>query len=112
MQSLLGQDVLPGLSILFAVLTILIPALADDVLLMRVLTVYPLARGVRPAYLATVYGQIVTVKVARLIIDIIFIVDWSRAVLGRGDDPFQASQNAWTTPFPKIAWFLQLFDST
>ncbi len=101
----------PELSTLYTILTILIPTLADSVLLMRVVTVYP-PRELRLGRFIVVYGPIATVKLSRLVVDILFIVKWTRAVFDHSANTYQAGQQAWGTPFPRLAWFLQLADST
>ena len=108
---MMGSDVWPGILLLYTLLTILIPTLADSVLLVRVVTVYPL-HSLPPYYRVLIYAPIASIKAFRLIIDIMFIAAWSRAVFDHGYGPFDAGQHAWTTPFPKIAWLLQLLDST
>ncbi|KAI0691628.1 hypothetical protein C8Q76DRAFT_634448 [Earliella scabrosa] len=111
MQIMMDSDVWPGILLLYTLLTILIPTLADSVLLVRVVTVYPL-HALPPFYRVIVYAPIASIKTFRLIIDIMFIAAWSRAVFDHGYSPFDAGQHAWNTPFPKIAWLLQLLDST
>ncbi|KAI0753771.1 hypothetical protein C8Q74DRAFT_1211121 [Fomes fomentarius] len=111
MTILHGRYVRPELSTLYTLLIILIPTLADSVLLMRVVTVYP-PRELRLGRFIVVYGPITTVKLARLVVDILFIVKWTRAVFDHSTNTYQAGQQAWGTPFPKLAWFLQLADST
>ncbi|KAI0742305.1 hypothetical protein C8Q80DRAFT_1108373 [Daedaleopsis nitida] len=101
----------PGITTAYALLTVAIPALSDCVLLLRVAAVYP-PRVIPLRRSVAIYVPTALIKAARILIDILFIVDWARAVSGYDrDSPFEASQEAWDTPLPKLAWFLQLVDS-
>lgn len=54
-----------------------------------------------------------TIKIARIIVETVFIVQWTREIMHHAHDSFLvAGQEAWDTPFPKAAWVLQLVDST
>ncbi|EJF58933.1 hypothetical protein BD309DRAFT_208803 [Dichomitus squalens] len=112
-RSMLALPVSVELSIAFACSSILVPALADTVLLLRVFTVY------RPSQMTTkciaaIYGPISMVKIARMVVEIVFVVRWSRAIAGGavGSNILIVGQIAWRTPYVKAAWVLQLADSS
>ena len=90
---------------------ITIPLFADTILLLRVIAVYP-PRLLSKASIAAVYGPVSVIKVARLVNIVMFAVHWASQL---GDNPtsiFQAGQDAWNSPFPKIEWMFMLFDNS
>ena len=109
---MLAKPVPVGFSIAFACLEVLVPMLADTVLLLRVVAVYPPRHLRSAAYVARVYAPIVAIKIARMIVEILFVVQWTRAIMRHGqENVLEAGQEAWSYPYPKAAWILQLVDS-
>ena len=101
-----------GLCVAFACSTVLIPIVADTVLLLRVFTVYPPSH-MQLACIAGVYGGIACIKVPRTVVETVFVVEWARkiSVEGASLSLLVAGQAAWRTPFLKASLFLQLADS-
>ena len=110
---MLAKPVAVGFFVTFACLEVLVPMVADTVLLVRVVTVYPPSRMHSRACAAGIYVPMATIKIARIIVETVFIVQWTREIMHHAHDSFLvAGQEAWDTPFPKAAWVLQLVDST
>ncbi|KAI1795252.1 hypothetical protein LXA43DRAFT_881997 [Ganoderma leucocontextum] len=111
-RSMLAKPVPVGFSVAFACLEVLVPMVADTVLLVRVATVYHPSRIPSWVCVAGIYVPIAAIKVARTIVEIVFIVRWTRAIMHHGHDNLLiAGQEAWDAPYPKAAWILQLVDS-
>ncbi|RPD72760.1 hypothetical protein L226DRAFT_572871 [Lentinus tigrinus ALCF2SS1-7] len=110
-RTLLGLSIAPVFSVAYASLTILVPMLTDWVVVLRVMAIYP-PHKLSHRCLSIIYGPMALVKLARMVIDAVFIVQWTRAVVRNAESPFRAGMEAWATPYPKLAWFFQLFDST
>ena len=107
-----AKPVPASLTTLFACLVVLVPTLTDAILLLRVATVYrPSVLPLRCAM--AVYGPVAVFKVARATIDILFVVRWARSIVpdASPEGVLAAAEDAWRTPYPKVAWFLQLFDA-
>ncbi|KAI1787118.1 hypothetical protein LXA43DRAFT_738876 [Ganoderma leucocontextum] len=112
-RSMLTKPVPVGFSIAFACLEVLVPMLADTVLLLRVVAVYHPRQLRSTACVAGIYVPIAAIKVARMIVEILFVVQWTRAIVHHGPENIvEAGQEAWLSPYPKAAWVLQLVDST
>ena len=102
-----------GFSIAFACLEVLVPMLADTVLLLRVVAVYHPKQLQSTACVAGIYVPIALIKIARMTVEILFVVQWTRAIMHHGqENSLKAGQEAWANPYPKAAWVLQLVDST
>ncbi|KAM5531172.1 hypothetical protein V8D89_015142 [Ganoderma adspersum] len=112
-RSMLGMPVPVGFSIAFACLEVLVPMLADTVLLLRVVAVYHPRQLQSAACVAGIYVPIALIKFARMTVEILFVVQWTRAIMHHGqENSLNAGQEAWSNPYPKAAWVLQLVDST
>ena len=85
--------------------------LADCVLIWRVIIVYPPSEMQFRA-LATIYGPMAILKTTRIVINVVFIVTWSRAVFRNAESPLRAGQKAWNSLYPKVSWIIELFAST
>ena len=109
---MLAHPVPVGLSIAFACSSVLIPAIADTVLLLKVITVYPPSQ-METRCIAALYGPITIVKIARMVVETIFIVRGSRAIASSSGHKnlFEIGETAWHTPYVRVAWFLQLVDA-
>ncbi|PIL26392.1 hypothetical protein GSI_12149 [Ganoderma sinense ZZ0214-1] len=109
---MVGKPVPVGFSVAFACLEVLVPMATDMVLLVRVTTVYPPC-DMHFAYAAGIYVPLAAIKAARLTVETVFVVQWTREIMDRSHvDLLIAGQEAWNTPYPKAAWVLQLVDST
>ena len=101
-----------GFAVAFACLEVLVPMVADLVLLVRVTIVYPPC-DMHCTYVVGIYVPMAMIKTARLIVEIMFIVQWSQKIMHHANDNLLvAGQEAWNTPFPRAAWVIQLVDST
>ncbi len=110
---MLANPVPVGFPIAFACLEVLVPMLADTVLLLRVVAVYHPRRLNSAACVAGIYVPIAAIKTARMTVEILFVVQCTRAIMYHGqENSFAAGQEAWSNPYPKAAWLLQLIDST
>ncbi|PIL26388.1 hypothetical protein GSI_12145 [Ganoderma sinense ZZ0214-1] len=112
-RSMLAKPVPVGFSIAFACLEVLVPMLADTVLLLRVVAVYHPKQLQSAACVAGIYVPITAIKIARMTVEILFVVQWTQAITHHGQqNSLFAAQEAWSSPYPKAAWVLQLVDST
>ncbi|KAM5541485.1 hypothetical protein V8D89_004675, partial [Ganoderma adspersum] len=98
-RSMLGMPAPVGFSIAFACLEVLVPMLADTVLLLRVVAVYHPRQLQSAACVAGIYVPIALIKIARMTVEILFVVQWTRAIMHHGqENSLKAGQEAWSNP--------------
>ncbi|KAK0446448.1 uncharacterized protein EV420DRAFT_903006 [Desarmillaria tabescens] len=86
-----------------------LPLFSESILVLRVLTVYPLRRTSRST-LMIVYIPLCCMKVARLVNILVYWVTWFPTILA-GGNPIAVAQQSWQLPSEKIEWFLQMLDN-
>ena len=93
-----------------AVLGFLSPFIADTILLVRVVAVYPPSKLPR-IYSIAVYAPLALMKVARVINAVVCAFQLYQS-LATATSPLSASAATWALPGPKIEWLLGTFDIT
>ncbi|KAK0456868.1 hypothetical protein EV421DRAFT_1896066 [Armillaria borealis] len=83
-----------------------LPLFTESILVLRVLTVYPLRRTSRMT-LMIVYILLCCMKVARLVNILVFWIMWFFTILA-GGNPIAVVQQSWNLPFEKAEWSLQM----
>ncbi|PBK77544.1 hypothetical protein ARMSODRAFT_1079546 [Armillaria solidipes] len=91
------------------VLINILPLFTESILVVRVLTVYPLRTTPRRT-LAMVYIPLCCLKIARLINILVFGAIWFPTILA-GGNPVAVAQQSWNIPCDKIEWCLQMLDN-
>ncbi|KAK0433052.1 uncharacterized protein EV420DRAFT_1655020 [Desarmillaria tabescens] len=86
-----------------------LPLFTESILVLRVMTVYPLKSTPRLT-LAIVYIPLCCLKVARLANILVFWGIWFPDILA-GGNPIVVAQQSWDFPCDKIEWSLQMFDN-
>lgn len=86
-----------------------LPLFTESILVLRVLTVYPLRRTSQLT-LMIVYIPLCCMKVARLVNILVFRITWFPTILA-GGNPIVVAQQSWNLPFEKVEWSLQMLDN-
>ncbi|KAG7450751.1 uncharacterized protein BT62DRAFT_533484 [Guyanagaster necrorhizus] len=108
--AILSPDlIIPGAAVIAHSVVSALPLFTESILVVRVLTVYPLKRTPR-LILAIVYIPLCFLKAARLINILIFWSVWFPTIVA-GGNPIAVAQQSWDFPSDKIEWFLQIFDN-
>ncbi|KAK0207965.1 hypothetical protein DFS33DRAFT_1255150, partial [Desarmillaria ectypa] len=109
--AILSPDVIiPGAAVITqAVFINALPLLTESILVLKVLTVFPL-RATPRLTLAIVYIPLCCLKVTRLINILVFWGIWFPTILA-GGNPIAVAQQSWDFPCDKIEWSLQMFDN-
>ncbi|KAK0245510.1 hypothetical protein EDD85DRAFT_20707 [Armillaria nabsnona] len=109
--AILSPDVIiPGAAVITqAVFINALPLFTESILVLRVLTVYPLRTAPRRT-LAIVYIPLCCLKLARLINILVFWGIWFPTILA-GGNPIYVAQQSWGFPSDKIEWSLQMVDN-
>jgi hypothetical protein len=93
----------------YNILYIWMPWISEAVLVVRVVAVFtPSFRRMR--HMLLILGFPIVAKIARAVINIIFLVQWKRSTSSGGANQFSTTQslNTWMV---KSAWILELFDN-
>ncbi|KAH9900670.1 hypothetical protein C8Q73DRAFT_662259 [Cubamyces lactineus] len=109
-RAILAKPVSPAMDTALMFMTIFAPFCAEFVLVFRVVAVYPPSTMSWPARIL-VYFPVASLKTARGINIIIFIVQWVH-LKENLNSPLLRGQAAWGLPNIKLEWILQFLDMT
>ncbi|KAI0655753.1 hypothetical protein C8Q70DRAFT_923107 [Cubamyces menziesii] len=109
-RAILAKPVSPAMDTALMFMTIFAPFCAEFVLVFRVVAVYP-PRIISWPMRALVYAPVASLKTARVINIIIFIVQWVQQK-EHLNSPLLRGQAAWSLPNIKLEWILQFVDMT
>ena len=109
-RAILAKPVSPAMDTALMFMTIFAPFCAEFVLVFRVVAVYP-PRIISWPVRALVYAPVASLKTARVINIIIFIVQWVQQK-EHLNSPLLRGQAAWSLPNIKLEWILQFVDMT